>query len=267
VIPREITAQISQCARTRPDDLVRAAALVLEATAGMAWPQARGAILSALPHAEFREEMARLLERWQAQAPAVPRQALAYALAAAAETAAAMRAEQSLSLVWTGPRVDGPALRNTAQALQQVIGAAQRELLLVSFAVYMVPQIAQALVEAAGRGVAIRIVLETQAESHGRIDYDTVGALSRAVAACAQLYVWPAHKRERDLTGTLGALHAKCAVADRKLLFISSANLTGHALTINMELGVMINGGRLPSDVTTQYMRLIENGILEPVRS
>jgi phosphatidylserine/phosphatidylglycerophosphate/cardiolipin synthase-like enzyme len=79
--------------------------------------------------------------------------------------------------------------------------------------------------------------------------------------------VWPAHKRERDLTGTLGALHAKCAVADRKLLFISSANLTGHALTINMELGVMINGGRLPSDVTTQYMRLIENGILEPVRS
>jgi phosphatidylserine/phosphatidylglycerophosphate/cardiolipin synthase-like enzyme len=266
VIPREIAAQISQCAAGRPLDLLWAAALVLEATAEMAWPQARGAIFHALPHAEFREEIARLLAGWQAQEPAVSRQALAYALAAAAETAATVRGEQSVALVWTGPRAEGPALRNTAQALLEVIVAAERELLLVTFAVSVVPKITQALVEAARRGVTIRIVLETQETGEGQINYDTVGALGAAVRACAQIYVWPAHKRERGANGKPGALHAKCAVADHKLLFLASANLTGHAQTINMELGVMIRGGRLPGDVATQYMRLIEYGVLERLR-
>jgi cardiolipin synthase len=55
-------------------------------------------------------------------------------------------------------------------------------------------------------------------------------------------------------------------VADRQLLFVSSANLTGYALTINMELGVLIRGGALPGDVATQVDRLIEGGVLQPMR-
>ena len=144
-----------------------------------------------------------------------------------------------------------------------MIGAARQELLLVSFAVYRVPHIAQALVDAARRGVKIRIALETPAESAGRIDYDTVRSLGADVARNADLYVWPESQRGRDAQGNLGALHAKCAVADRELLFISSANLTGYALTINMELGVIVRGGELPGDVATVFTRLIEQGVLQ----
>lgn len=40
----------------------------------------------------------------------------------------------------------------------------------------------------------------------------------------------------------LSTLHAKCAVADDTLALISSANLTGHALQLNIEAGVLLRG-------------------------
>lgn len=263
MIPDIVAARISEIARTVPRDLVKAAAVQIKASAHLSWQQARNAVLNELPHAEVRRQIGDLLNIWQQAAPAVSRQALAYALAAAAQAVQETRQEQDVALVWTGPTVDGPSLRRTDQALQEVIQAARRDLLLVSFAIYMTPHIRQALVNAARRGVTIRIALETEQASGGRIDYDTIRSLGPAVARHAELYIWPAERRGAHANGKLGALHAKCAVADRQLLFISSANLTGYALTINMELGVMIRGGSLPGDVATHFDRLMEHRILE----
>ena len=204
MIPDVVVSLISDLVRTKPGDLVRAAAGQIEATADMPWPQARNAILPALPNAELRQCVGQLLDAWQRTSPQVSRQALAYALAAAAQAAAATRREQEVALVWTGPRVDDPPLRRTDQALQEVINAARRELLLVSFAVYMVPHIAKSLVAAAQRGVTIRIALETPHESAGRIDYDTVRSLGPDVAQHAELYIWPEGKREQGAVGESG---------------------------------------------------------------
>ena len=44
------------------------------------------------------------------------------------------------------------------------------------------------------------------------------------------------------LDGRLGSLPAKVAVADGATLLISSANFTEYAMTLNMELGVLIRG-------------------------
>ena len=265
MIPAALAARINDLARTRPTDIITAVARTIEATASQTWVQARSVVLQSLPHAEVRTDVEQLLDAWQTLAPQQPRLALSWALISASQAVQATRQEQIISLVWTGPQVDGPALRRTDQALQEVIGVARQELLLVSFAVYMVPHIAQALVNAAGRGVKIRIALETPTESAGRIDYNTVRSLGADVARNAELYIWPERQRGRDAQGNLGALHAKCAVADRQLLFISSANLTGYALTINMELGVMIRGGALPVDVATLYARMMEHGVLEKI--
>jgi phosphatidylserine/phosphatidylglycerophosphate/cardiolipin synthase-like enzyme len=64
----------------------------------------------------------------------------------------------------------------------------------------------------------------------------------------------------------VAALHAKCAVADARLLFVSSANLTDYALNLNMELGVLIAGGSQPQTVMAQFDELIAQGILQRVR-
>lgn len=62
--------------------------------------------------------------------------------------------------------------------------------------------------------------------------------------------------------GKTGILHVKCAVADGRCLFLSSASLTEYAFSINMELGVLVTGGPLPTQVQEQFDRLIGNGVL-----
>ena len=50
-------------------------------------------------------------------------------------------------------------MRQTEQALLQVIDAARKRLTLVSYAVYNIPRICEALVRAADRGVAINVII------------------------------------------------------------------------------------------------------------
>ena len=44
-------------------------------------------------------------------------------------------------------------------------------------------------------------------------------------------------------SGRTGVMHGKCVIADRRTLFLTSANLTGTALSVNMEMGFVIHGG------------------------
>ncbi len=190
---------------------------------------------------------------------------MALALLAAAQATEQQRRAQATSLVWTGPTGQGPALRRTDQALLQVINAAQQRLLVVSFAVYKIANIRKALVKAAERGVTIKICVEAPEPGEGKMTYDTLKALGQQVAQNATVYIWPKDKRPQDEQGKYGSLHVKCAVADEALLFISSANLTEYALTLNMELGVLIQGELLPGNVATHFNRLIEEEVLAPV--
>jgi phosphatidylserine/phosphatidylglycerophosphate/cardiolipin synthase-like enzyme len=56
------------------------------------------------------------------------------------------------------------------------------------------------------------------------------------------LYHWPPAKR----SDPAAKMHAKLAVADRSVLFVTSANLTASGVTANIEAGVLIRGGTAP---------------------
>lgn len=213
----------------------------------------------AAPH--YREQVGAFVTSWQTQAPNVPPTAVALALQAAATTLHRQRRVQTLELVWTGP-VSAQPLRRTAQVLQSVIDDARRELLIVSFAVYDIPEIGAALLRAAQRGVSIRLVIESPQVSAGKIAYDGLAAFGPQVTARAEVYHWPLKQRPRDDEGRHGSLHAKCAVADRELLLISSANLTHYALSLNMELGLLVRGGPQPREVDRHFRALIDRAVL-----
>ncbi len=85
------------------------------------------------------------------------------------------------------------------------------------------------------------------------------------MAACSAVYYWPKEQRGQDDNGKVGILHVKCAVADGRWLFLSSANLTEYAFTINMELGVLVTGGKLPKQVQEHFERLVVDGRLAKV--
>jgi phosphatidylserine/phosphatidylglycerophosphate/cardiolipin synthase-like enzyme len=108
----------------------------------------------------------------------------------------------------------------------QVIDSARQRLLVVSYAVFNVPRICEALIRAADRGVAITVVVESPDRIAGRKAYSTLAALGPIVAGRCGVYLWPIEERFKGGTGKPGLLHVKCAVADGRWVFLSSANLT-----------------------------------------
>ena len=92
--------------------------------------------------------------------------------------------------------------------------------------------------------------------------FDAAPALGTSGGHAAEVYVWPQSQRKRNDRGQHGALHAKFVAADRATLFVSSANLTEHAMSLNLELGVLIRGGVEPARATAMIDSLIQRGIL-----
>src|SRR6185437_13578497 len=130
---------------------------------------------------------------------------------------------------------------------------------------YRIPRIRDALVAAAGRGISIRLIVETPNRIEGQGEYDCLLALGESVASACSVYFWPQENRVRDDNGKIGILHVKCAVADGHRMFLSSANFTEYAFTINMELGLLVTGGRLPGQVEIHFDKLVGEGVLRSI--
>lgn len=225
------------------------------------WVLISAATQRVLAAPQYRAQIATFLTAWQSSAPDTSPASVALALRAAAYTSARHRRAQHLELVWTGP-VSSQPLRRTAQVLVELIDGAKQSLLIVSFAVYDIEEIGQALLRAAHRGVQIQLIIESPKASAGRLAYDSLAAFGSDVTARARLFQWPSDQRLADEHGRLGSLHAKCAVADEQTLLLSSANLTHYALNLNMELGVRIEGGPLPRQVVEHFWELAHRQVL-----
>lgn len=218
-----------------------------------------------LPHLLYRSLAAAFVTAWHQGAVSVPAEAVALALRTAALSERTHREARTVELVWTGPEVGVHPFRRTEQAILQVLDSARERITLVSFAVYKIGNVREALVRAAARGVRLTVVVETPDRLDGDAEYSTIRALGSEVTACAAVYYWPRHRRVQGDGGRTGSLHVKAAVADARRLFLSSANLTEYAFTLNMEMGVLVTGGDLPARVEQHFDGLIRSGTLEPL--
>ena len=63
----------------------------------------------------------------------------------------------------------------------------------------------------------------------------------------------------------IGSVHAKCAVADDRIAFLTSANLSEAAMERNMELGVLVRGGHLPEELHRHLEALVKTGVVTRV--
>lgn len=261
----QLSGEIERLAATLPVELADGLATTMMRAAAVGagdWSYVRGKVFAAVPQAELRERVGAMLNTWRTRAPSISAQSVALALRAAARAAERERCRQTVELVWTGPDSQVVPLRRTDQALLDVVDSARERLIVVSFAVYRAENIRQALLRAADRGVAIDICLESRDAGEGKIAWDILTALGQSVASRSRLYVWPVDQRPLSPEGKYGSLHAKLAVADHRTLFVSSANLTDYAMTLNMEMGLLLTGGDLPARVAQHFQRLIELGIL-----
>jgi phosphatidylserine/phosphatidylglycerophosphate/cardiolipin synthase-like enzyme len=256
-----IVVEAGNLARKLPLTFVQMLANSIGACDTDDWPASKSRIIQNISHPNYRTFAANFLDRWRNEAPDMSPQSVCAALLAAAEVEKSHREDRSVEIVWTGPEAGLIPLRRTEQALLQLISSAAKRIVIVSYAVYNIPRIREALINAADRGVKITIIIETPDLIECQSAYSTLKALGPSVANCCDVYLWPSEKREKDANGKPGILHVKCAVADGHRLFLSSANLTEYAFTLNMELGLLIAGGAIPKQVENHFYQMIDAGV------
>ena len=178
-------------------------------------------------------------------------------LLGASEAHQRFQREQSVELVWTGPTTRFVPTRRTEQVLLDLIASAKTDLFLVSFVVYDVPSVVVAMNEAVARRVRTRVLVEASSLHGGSLSVDPAATM-RASIPGAEIFAW----RDREAPFIDGKVHAKVAVVDAAGAFITSANLTGHALEKNMEAGVLVNGGAVPKALADHLQALIDVGVI-----
>ncbi|KYF59296.1 phospholipase [Sorangium cellulosum] len=231
---------------------------VASALRGLASPGATPAANMLADTPAARAAVGRVVAAWgQVQASG---DELAGMLIGAAEARLRVERELSVELVWTGPTTRFVPTRRTEQVLLDLIASATKDFFLVSFVAYDVPSVATALNHAASRGVRLRILLEASTSHGGTLAYDPA-AMMRARVPSAELFTW----KEKPEPFVDGKVHAKVGVVDGARAFITSANLTGHALEKNMEAGVLINGGPVPRTLSDHLQALIDVRIIDRV--
>jgi phosphatidylserine/phosphatidylglycerophosphate/cardiolipin synthase-like enzyme len=211
------------------------------------------------PHTVDSPAVSELRREWSAS-PGVRGAELACALRVASTAVTLERTAQAHALVMTGPVTGVSPTPRIEQALQRLIDDAEHELLLVSFVAYRARTIVEALSRALSRGVRVTLVLETELGDE-KVDLTEARHLAPAIVQQSTVLVWPVEKRPTAPNGRHGSLHAKVAVADRSRALISSANLTGFAMDINIEAGVLL-GHAVASRLVQYFDQLRDAGTL-----
>lgn len=253
----ELWSTIAALATALHRDRIEAVASILEASGSLSsFERCR----SAFGPGADQTLIDKLKAAWVAH-PELSGLAIAAGLRAANCAASAIGNEASVDLVWTGPKTGLIPTRKTEQVICEVIEASDRELFIVSYVFHNATSIISALNEAIERGVSIRILLESSVERGGVVSIDGLSAMRTAVPD-ASFYVWDPMQKAKIAGSQSASVHAKCAVAAHRIAFITSANLTAAAMERNMELGVLLRGGNLPSRLHSHLDALVSTAVV-----
>ncbi len=208
---------------------------------------------SADPHTfTLLEEVARIAEANSTSADTLTAM-LTTALAVKGVMAAS---GQDSTLVWTGPEVHESAFRTTSQAIAELVGGAQSQILMSTYSLRATGrQPAESLVgqlaRARHRGVHVTLVLHQNDENRHALlqPWPPSTPLPR-------ILTWPIPEGDEMVK-----LHAKIVAVDDRRLLISSANLTYHGFFANLEMGVLLHG-TIAGEVRRHFDRLERYGHL-----
>jgi phosphatidylserine/phosphatidylglycerophosphate/cardiolipin synthase-like enzyme len=244
---------VAEVARALPLEQVEAVASFL-ATWGEPTDAAIDQLRQLIPNPGFATQAGTLGRAWSTNL-GVNGGTIALALRATAIAVARARNEERIEIVWTGPTTKAVPLRQTLGVLLQVVKASRKHLVVISFAAYKVTTVVDAMLAAAERDVKIALVIDEGTDA---------GHAFAALAGVAAIYCWPAAGSVLPNGGTV-RMHVKAAIADDHTALVGSANLTGQALSENMELGLLIEGGEVPRRLGAHFRSLVASETLVPV--
>lgn len=145
-------------------------------------------------------------------------------------------------LVWTGPESRRSGARDTAVVLASLFLRARTSVLLAGFAFDHASEVLSPLHGALLRGVSCRIFADQSLAEGFLRDHWPFGPPFPEVYGFAP---------ER---GVFASLHAKCVVVDGRWALVTSANFTDRGQTRNIEVGVLLDDGRLAATLEAQFV-------------
>lgn len=254
----DLLDEIARIGREMPSRSIRSLASELREVSG---PEEARRIDVSTPVARAR--LRELVAAWRRVDDTSP-EAVSLALMASRRTATELDRSQSLELLWTGPGSGLLPVRRIDQTLEGLIARAEDELLMVSFVVFDIPSVVRELRGAVERGVDVRLVLEFEGADQDAWMGDPLEGLGE-LPDPVSVYHWPYESRPVVADSEKrGYIHVKCAAADSSEALITSANLTRYGMRANMEMGVLVRGGRIPGRVFDHFDALIDQGMLQP---
>lgn len=175
-------------------------------------------------------------------------------------------------LVWSGPEVPGLHARDTRRVYEELLGSAEHSIWASSYAYFDGPRAFDVLARRMDATPDLRVTLLLNIQ---RRKGDTTAGeeLVRRFADRFWKTDWPGKARPRvyydprslEPDGPGGVLHAKAVVADDKVVFVTSANLTEAALDRNIEIGLLVRDRSLALSVSSHFLVLIDQGLLKPL--
>jgi phosphatidylserine/phosphatidylglycerophosphate/cardiolipin synthase-like enzyme len=179
-------------------------------------------------------------------------------------------AEDSISLVWTGPEVEGTTNRDTRVVVHELFSTAKESVLIAGFAVYQGARLFEPLARRfdADPNLQARMILDIQ-RRYG--DTTDAAAIVQEFAGRFWNQEWPSRRRPEVFydprsvepsADRRASMHAKCIVADDTRCLVTSANLTEAAHERNYELGILIDSRVLAISIVEQFTTLVSAGHL-----
>lgn len=163
---------------------------------------------------------------------------------------------QQTKLIMTGP-LSGKNIGYTLENFKSIIENAKKEIILVGYVFNNIHNqmdiIVESLLSATSRGVSVKIFFEKGKSTNSLHDIWKNNKNSKLL----ELYVYKPKERN-------SVLHAKSIIQDSSLILVTSANMTGSAMTKNIELGILYEG-KLASEARKIFINLIDEGYMIPV--
>lgn len=199
-----------------------------------------------------------LLDLWKNSG--VTSRELAFGLRTALHTKQKIQLKSpQVEMVWTGPYPpSGGLVRSTFSVMLEMLLSAERQVLLVGYSLTSSTTFPTAIIDqlicAKRRGCDVKIALHDD----GR-NYKSLRQAWPRQTIFPTLLKWVGNQDDE-----MASLHAKMLVIDRKEMLVTSANLTHHGLSSNIEVGVRIKGN-VANDIGDHFLSLERSGILKRI--
>jgi len=181
--------------------------------------------------------------------------------------------QDRIQMVWTGPDQEGhPSVRDTGVVARELLGQAQRSLLITTFSVSRDATTFEPVKTAMERNPDLEVTLVLHATLSKHLLYGGPAVAAFAKEFWTTKWPWPHHPGVFfDPRGVLehpmdrALQHSKCIVADQDRVFVTSSNCTESGQLRNIELRLLIRDERLAVRVVGQFRSLIASGLLSPL--